>query len=278
MSRIRFVLTVVLAVAAAALAFAAVTPPAQPVSPGTNAWCQASNHGGDREAYSEVREFVVPASGATITVDAAPNGGIKVEGQARQDVQVQACVSATASTEAEARALAQRVEVTATSDRVSSAGPDGLGRREGWHVSYRLSVPHQTSLSLRSTNGGIAIANVEGQIDFRTVNGGVSLARIGGDVRGRTTNGGVDIELDGPTWNGGGLEVQTQNGGVRLTLPANYSAQLETGTVNGRLNVDFPVTVQGRIGREIQTQLGSGGPLIKVRTSNGGVSIRHGKR
>jgi DUF4097 and DUF4098 domain-containing protein YvlB len=275
MMKNRLVLAAVLAAATTGVTFAAVVlPAAQAIPPGTNAWCSGNSYGDDRETYREVREFVLPASGATIAVEAAPNGGIKVEGQARQDVQVQACVSARASTEAEARALAQRVEVTAAADRVSAGGPDGLGHRESWQVSYRLSVPHQTSLSLRTTNGGIAIAHVEGQIDFRTVNGGVSLARLGGEVRGRTTNGGVDIELDGSTWNGGGLDVQTQNGGVKMAVPANYSAQLETGTVNGRLNVDFPVTVQGRIGREVQAQLGSGGPLIKVRTSNGGVSIR----
>ena len=68
--------------------------------------------------------------------------------------------------------------------------------------------------------------------------------------------------------------METQNGGVRMSIPSNYSARLETGTVNGRLNIDFPVTVQGRIGRSIEAQLGSGGPLVRVRTSNGGVNIR----
>jgi DUF4097 and DUF4098 domain-containing protein YvlB len=101
----------------------------------------------------------------------------------------------------------------------------------------------------------------------------VHLTRVGGDVRGRTTNGGVDVELEGSTWDGEGLDVETSNGGVKLAIPANYSANLETGTVNGRLNVDFPVTVQGRLDKNINATLGSGGPPIRVRTSNGGVRI-----
>ena len=237
-------------------------------------WCGNNNFGDDRARHSEVREFSVPASGATITVDASPNGGIKVQGEARGDVQGQACVSASAETEDQARALAQRVEVMATADRISATGPQTQGRRENWQVSYRLTVPNRTSLSLRSSNGGIALSDVEGDIEFRTVNGGVSLTRVAGNVRGRTNNGGVDVDLDGSTWNGNGLDVETQNGGVRMSIPANYSARLETGTVNGRLNIDFPVTVQGRIGRSIEAQLGSGGPLVRVRTSNGGVNIR----
>ena len=153
-------------------------------------------------------------------------------------------------------------------------GPRSLGRRESWHVSYQLVVPSRTSLSLQTTNGGISLSDVDGEIDFRTVNGGVTLKRLAGNVRGRTSNGGIDVELDGATWNGDGLQVETQNGGVKMAIPSNYSARLETGTVNGRMNIDFPVTVQGRIGRTIDTQLGSGGPLIRVRTSNGGVNIR----
>ncbi len=72
---------------------------------------------------------------------------------------------------------------------------------------------------------------------------------------------------------GAGLDVKTSNGGVRLAIPAGYNACLETGTVNGSLNIDFPVTVQGRIGRTFSTDLGSGGPTLRVKTSNGGVKI-----
>ena len=271
MLKISFVLATTLAVAVPHLAPAAAEYQGVQADRG---WCSDDNYGDDRARHNEVREFSVPASGATMTVDAAPNGGISVEGEARGDIQVRACVSATATTPEEARALAQRVEVTATANRVGADGPRSLGRRESWHVSYQLVVPSRTSMSLQTTNGGISLSDVEGEIDFRTVNGGVTLKRLAGNVRGRTSNGGIDVELDGATWNGDGLQVETQNGGVKMAIPSNYSARLETGTVNGRMNIDFPVTVQGRIGRTIDTQLGSGGPLIRVRTSNGGVNIR----
>jgi hypothetical protein len=60
---------------------------------------------------------------------------------------------------------------------------------------------------------------------------------------------------------------------VNLSMPRNYSARLETGTVNGSMNIDFPITLQGSIGRRITTQLGSGGPPIRALTTNGGVRI-----
>ena len=84
---------------------------------------------------------------------------------------------------------------------------------------------------------------------------------------------GIDVDLEGPGWKGEGLEVETSNGGVHLRIPEQYSAHLETGTVNGGLNIDFPVTVQGRVDREISANLGSGGAPIRVRTHNGGVKV-----
>jgi len=244
---------------------------------GGDDWCrdERRDSGDDRRSVCEVREYSVPAAGATMTVDATPNGGIAVEGSSRGDILVRARVVATADTEEEARALAARVQVVATADRVAADGPrSGLGRHDGWSVSYRLAVPTQTPLSLHSTNGGISIDNVSSRIEFRTVNGGVTLSHLSGDVEGRTSNGGINVDLDGSTWQGGGLDVQTTNGGVRLTIPEHYSAHLETGTVNGSVRIDFPVTVQGRIGRSFSTDLGSGGPTLRVKTSNGGVTIR----
>lgn len=59
-----------------------------------------------------------------------------------------------------------------------------------------------------------------------------------------------------------------------MAVPAAYSAHLETGTVNGHVEIDFPVTVRGEISRQLSVDLGSGGPLVRAITTNGGVSIR----
>jgi hypothetical protein len=238
---------------------------------GSQDWCRGERWG-DREGVCEVRQYTLMGAG-TLSVDASPNGGIQVQGGARGDVLVEAKVVATADSQQRAREIASGVRVDAAGDKVTAEGPGGLGRREGWHVSYRLAVPNQMSLSLRSSNGGITVNDVEGRIEFRTVNGGVKLSGLAGEVTGRTSNGGVDVDLHGPTWVGAGLDVETSNGGVRLRIPAQYSARLEAGTVNGGFEIDFPVTVQGRVDREITANIGAGGPLIRVRTSNGGVKV-----
>jgi hypothetical protein len=241
------------------------------VTPGGD-WCQGERWGNGREGVCEVREYTVAAAG-TLTVDAEPNGGIDVQGGPRNDVLVQAKVVAHAESADRARMIAAAVRINAAAHNVSAEGPSNLERREGWSVSYRLAVPAVSSLALKTTNGGINIRDVDGEIGFKTVNGGVKLTNLAGNVKGRTSNGGVDVDLEGPSWRGEGLDVETSNGGVHLRIPEHYSARLETGTVNGGFNIDFPVTVRGRIDRQLSADLGGGGAPIRVHTHNGGVKV-----
>ncbi len=138
----------------------------------------------------------------------------------------------------------------------------------------KIFLPHQTAFDATTHNGGIHIQDVKGAITFHTTNGGVHLARIAGNVTGRTTNGGLHVELTGDRWDGSGLDVQTTNGGVVLRVPSSYSAHVETSTVNGGMSIDFPVTVQGHITKEMSFDIGGGGPTIHVATTNGGVKIQ----
>jgi hypothetical protein len=259
----------------ALVAALAVAPAVAAQQRAANDLCRGDSWG-DRESVCEVREYTVPATGATLAVDARPNGGIKVEGQARGDVHVLAKVVANADTKERAKQIASAIQIQATGDSISATGPQQTGDGEGWSVSYQLEVPEHSSLSLKSVNGGIGISHVDGQIEFSTTNGGVKLSAVGGDVRGRTTNGGVDVDLEGPTWQGEGLNVETMNGGVKLAMPADYSAHLQTGTVHGGVRSDFgtAMTAEGRPERNIDMQIGSGGALIHVKTTNGGISLR----
>jgi DUF4097 and DUF4098 domain-containing protein YvlB len=105
------------------------------------------------------------------------------------------------------------------------------------------------------------------------VNGGVALERVSGDVDVDTLNGGITAKLNGDRWQGKGFEARTTNGGIKVQVPDNYSADLQANTVNGGIHVDFPVKVQGWIKKNLDTTLGEGGPPIKLRTVNGGVSV-----
>lgn len=222
--------------------------------------------------HCEMREQTMAASGL-VNVDGRENGGVSIKGWSRPDVLVRAQIQTSAETETEAKALASQVQVSSAAGRISANGPEHAGR-QNWSVSYEVFVPHQSNLELTTHNGGVSVQDVRGQLQFSAVNGGVSLKRVAGRVHGQTVNGGLHVELTGAHWEGEGLDVKTSNGGVDMAIPANYSARLETSTVNGGFRVNYPVSVQGEIGRELTATLGSGGATIRAVTTNGGVNIK----
>jgi len=59
-------------------------------------------------------------------------------------------------------------------------------------------------------------------------------------------------------------------------LPSNASFELSAHTGSGGINVDFPMTVQGRLdhGRhDVSGKVGGGGSLLTARTGSGHIRI-----
>jgi len=233
--------------------------------------CRDDRGRDDRERYCDVREQTLPAR-SSLRVDGRENGGIEVIGSDRNDIRVISKIQTQAGSASDAKAMADQIRIDA-GDEIRADGPSTRWR-SSWSVSYEIYVPKKMSLDLRATNGGISIENVDGRLEFETTNGGITLVGVAGNVRGETSNGGVDVQLTGDRWSGEGLDVRSTNGGVDIAIPANYSARLETGTTNGGMEIGFPITVQGRLNRQLTTQLGDGGPLVRVTTTNGGVTLR----
>jgi DUF4097 and DUF4098 domain-containing protein YvlB len=266
-----------------ALLFAALLAAAAAPGPGAAAarkdhddrpmTCDDNWSGGGRSNHCDIRETTIRDFGGKLDVEPGLNGGVSVRGSDRSDVLVRARVQTSADADAEAAELSGRVRIETAGGRVRAEGPpqaDGAS----WSVSFQILVPRRTDVSVRTTNGGIALSGVHGDIDFRALNGGVALKGLGGNVRGNATNGGLAVVLTGDRWDGEALDVSTVNGGVNLSIPQNYSARLETGTEHGGVSFDYPMTITGKVEKQISTTIGSGGPLVRVVTTNGGVRLQ----
>ena len=215
-----------------------------------------SSWGNDaRGRACEVRNVPVRLSGRSITIDGQQNGGVRVFGWDRDQVQVTARMQAQDRTDAEARDLLSRIEIIADDRGVRANGPSTDRDYEAWSVSYSVNVPRRFDLDLEAHNGGLSVDGVSGKLVLDTHNGSVALVGVGGDVRAHTQNGSLNVQLAGTQWDGTGLDAETRNGSVRLAVPAQYAAQLETGTVNGSIRTDIPVTVSGRISQRSYTTL-----------------------
>src|SRR5215467_10798331 len=159
------------------------------------------NNRGDRGSHCMIKEETVAATGGTITVDGKMNGGVTVKGWDRNEIFVRAKIQTQADTDAEAQALAGQIRIETGGANIYAEGPE-MRNHQGWSVSYEVSVPRNSNLSLKAHNGGIGVSDVRGRIEFNTTNGGVSLRRLAGDVKGETTNGGLSIDLIGAGWDG----------------------------------------------------------------------------
>lgn len=235
--------------------------------------CDSDSGGAERSRHCEIREWTIPAA-RLIAVDAGRNGGVRVKGSNRSDVLVRAKVQTRAPEGMDAQSIAPQIQVSTAGGRIAASAPD-FGRGHSWSVSFEVLVPSRADLDLKAHNGGISIEDVAGDIGFETVNGGVSLNRLAGNVHGATRNGGLNIEMAGDRWEGREFRAETQNGGIQLTVPERYSARLEASTVNGRVRLDrTDAGVVGGSERNVNVTLGSGGPLVRATTQNGGIVVK----
>jgi len=234
--------------------------------------CENGGYDPERSRHCDIREQTLPAMGQ-LSVDAGRNGGVTVKGWLRSEVLVRARVEASGETEAAAARLASQVTIDGSGGQVHAMGPESADN-SWWSVSYEIFVPQTTDLSLKTHNGGMTISDVRGQIHFDVNNGGVHLRRVAGDVSGATVNGGIQVELTGSIWEGRQLEISTRNGGVKVAMPSYYSAHIQAETRNGGIQPDFPITMAGNARpRRLDSDVGSGGPLIHITTVNGQIRL-----
>ncbi len=211
------------------------------------------------------------------------NGKITIEAWDEERVQVKAELRIRASNRDEAEKIAQRaieIDYTPEEIRITTKGWRDksfwdflLGRRKGVSVNYTLAVPRRVNLEIRSVNGRIGIANIEGRIEARTTNGGIGILGVSGSVNARTTNGGVRAELREVNPNEL-MSFTTTNGGIKVCLPQTIKADISASTTNGTIHTDLSLEVRGSFNsRNIRGKINGGGALIELHTTNGGISI-----
>ena len=205
------------------------------------------------------------------------NGTINASPSDTAEVEVRAERIAKASSDEAARELLKKIEIidTETPDKVhiETKVPKISWGRSGHEVRYWVKVPKGLAVNFETTNGGVRLENIEGEIVANTTNGGVRGSGLRGPVKASTTNGGVEIDMAAVT---GEIELDTTNGGIRLRLPHDAKANIDASCVNGGVGVeDFDF--QGEKSRRRMTgTINGGGPKVNAETVNGGVRISAG--
>jgi hypothetical protein len=200
------------------------------------------------------------------------NGSVRVEGWAREEVEVRAVKSAFR----DPRDL-ERVQIRVVSlpgeVAVRTLYPEGQGVEVA--VQYVVHVPYRVLLgNVQTVNGSVVVSGVEGRGDLRSVNGNVEVLDSSGRFSAKTTNGDLRLELR-RLLDGGPMNVQTVNGSVFLGLPPDARADLHVLNMNGDFVSELPVaSAKGALASGMfRAQIGGGGGEISVRTINGAIHL-----
>jgi hypothetical protein len=226
------------------------------------------------------------APGQTIEIEGV-NGAIRATGVAGKDVVVHAHKHARRSDpdqvtievlpHADGITLCVRYPDT-WGGRANTCAPHGESHMSTHdndvNVDFDVQVPAGVRLAARTVNGGVEARGLTADAEAHTVNGSVTL-----ETRGRaeatTVNGSVRARL-GSMGVSESLDFSTVNGGITLELPGDANAEVTAKNVNGRIETDFPFTVQhSGFGRHrLSGTIGRGGPRLELSTVNGSIQLK----
>jgi DUF4097 and DUF4098 domain-containing protein YvlB len=153
-------------------------------------------------------------------------------------------------------------------------------------------------VDLETEDGSVHLEDVTGALTARTVDGSIHVRGIDGSVQARTGDGsiGIDGTLSGliAETNDGSIqisarrgsradadwEITTGDGSISMDVPEGLSADVEARTGDGPIRVrnlgvpaGKPEGDEDRDGNYRRFQIGGGGKLVRLKTSDGSITI-----
>jgi uncharacterized protein YuzE len=105
-------------------------------------------------------------------------------------------------------------------------------------AEFKIEVPHNTSLVLRTQSGGdLTVENIDGDIEINSMNGEVTLREIGSSAVVNTMNGEINAVFK--TAPVKPVSFSSMNGEISLKLPGDTKANLRMRSHNGAILTDF---------------------------------------
>jgi hypothetical protein len=136
-------------------------------------------------------------------------------------------------------------------------------------------------ITVRSGDGSIRLDRADGKLDLETDDGSITLEGRPSALRVRTMDGTIRLEMQPDTIVGEDWDVQTGDGSVVVTLPAEFNAIIDAETRDGAVRANHPsLRDESRDGegreerrRMLKATLGSGGKTLRIRTGDGSIRI-----
>ena len=262
-------------------------------------------------AHAEEQIVLDPPEGRHMSIHNA-NGKTRVFGEDRDDIHIAIAKHARAESTAAAEAILDEIEVL--SEEVAGGIEVEVEAPSRWKrhgtANLEVRVPKDIEVSVIAANGRVCMEGLRSGVHARSSNGPVSISDVVGDVevftsnakvkcsctcgrlKARSSNSKIQLDehsgsVDAATSNGvihavlsevgpDGIVLATSNGRIMLELPEDADGDIDVRVDNGVIRNSLDVVQAAndeRTGR-LRGRLGRGGCPIKLRTSNGTVSLR----
>jgi hypothetical protein len=146
-----------------------------------------------------------------------------------------------------------------------------FGRSSAADVAYQVTLPAGVAVEAETVNGRVAASRRTGDLVLSTVNGAVKVDGQDGPLKVNTVNGSVEVSFANAMRQ---ASLETVNGSVTVTCSKDSSIRCALQTTNGRIQSEFPVTIEGKWGpKEAHGSINGGKESLAVETVNGDVRL-----
>jgi hypothetical protein len=256
------------------------------------------NMGSCPQARYERTEELTASMAGLDTVDVETSfGSIRIVGDDVAECRMKAEIFAKASSDEEARQLAEEARVKAQAVggtlRIFVEKPR-LGNNRCIGASFEITVPKQTRLECRTSYGSIKVRDIqddirartsfssiktedtEGAVDLDTSYGSVICRNMTStDIKAESSFGNIEICCSPATPAEFKADVKTSYGGIEFKAPDGFSGAVDLETSFGSIETKLPVTVKDRVSKDrVRGAIGQGNGRLRLRTSFGSIRLK----
>lgn len=204
------------------------------------------------------------------------NGQVEVSTWNKNEILIEGEKSA--KTEEELKLIELTIETSPTAAVVKTRLPKRPG---AWFrgsniradVRFKITVPAQAVLRrLNTVNSSITLDGLAGPVNAETVNGRINATGLRGDAKLSTVNGSLHADFASLA-TAQKLSFTTVNGSITVGLPSDAGADVHASVVNGHVDCEFPITLDGGRVRSssLRGLIGDGRASLRAESVNGSI-------
>jgi hypothetical protein len=135
-------------------------------------------------------------------------------------------------------------------------------------------LPADVIVDAQTTSGSVDVKGVSSGVTAKTKNGTITAEHVSGPLALSSVNGNVRLSLDAVSATDS-IHLNTTNGMITAELPPNIDGMFDLAVANGVVRSDLPINgAQAvRSGRRLRGQIGSSNRVVRMRTTNGSLSV-----